>query len=191
MERSGPGVRWVETLIVWGLVAIGGVGLWASAAGSLFGGPEADQAALTLFAFFVALGLAATVTIWCFPGVWHRWMHRMPPDDGGRLDAGKMVFDILFWVLGLGTIVGMVAAGWHAVAVSAAIGTLLVGRLFADLWLHHRLGRRGAPDPWRSLADAGRKLDAIQAYRIETGAGLADAKESVETYMRSREDGRG
>ncbi len=35
----------------------------------------------------------------------------------------------------------------------------------------------------RALADRGQKINAIKAYREETGAGLKDAKEAVEAYM--------
>ena len=38
----------------------------------------------------------------------------------------------------------------------------------------------------RRLADSGRKIEAIKAYREATGAGLATAKEAVEAYMDSR-----
>jgi ribosomal protein L7/L12 len=41
-------------------------------------------------------------------------------------------------------------------------------------------------DEARRLADAGRKIEAIKAYREATGAGLADAKEAVEDYLRGR-----
>ncbi len=35
----------------------------------------------------------------------------------------------------------------------------------------------------RELADKGQKINAIKAYREETGGGLRDAKEAVEAYM--------
>jgi hypothetical protein len=35
----------------------------------------------------------------------------------------------------------------------------------------------------RRLADAGQKLQAIKVHRDETGAGLAEAKQAVETYL--------
>ncbi len=38
----------------------------------------------------------------------------------------------------------------------------------------------------RRLADEGRKIDAIKAYRDATGAGLKDAKDAVESYMAAR-----
>ena len=41
---------------------------------------------------------------------------------------------------------------------------------------------------WQALADEGpaRKIAAIKAYREETGAGLADAKQAVEEYIEGR-----
>jgi Ribosomal protein L7/L12 C-terminal domain len=35
----------------------------------------------------------------------------------------------------------------------------------------------------RQLADEGRKIEAIKLYREQTGAGLREAKETVESYM--------
>ena len=59
-----------------------------------------------------------------------------------------------------------------------------------DLILEH-LGIRHddlADDPClspmvRELADKGQKINAIKAYREETGVGLKDAKDAVESYM--------
>lgn len=36
------------------------------------------------------------------------------------------------------------------------------------------------------LADAGEKIPAIKLYRAKTGAGLAEAKEAIEDYLRRR-----
>jgi ribosomal protein L7/L12 len=59
-----------------------------------------------------------------------------------------------------------------------------------DLLLTHA-GLDYTPAPkaaWQALADEGpaRKIAAIKAYREETGAGLADAKRSVEKYIEGR-----
>lgn len=35
-------------------------------------------------------------------------------------------------------------------------------------------------------ADPGRKIEAIKIYREETGAGLAEAKEVIESFIKSR-----
>jgi ribosomal protein L7/L12 len=42
----------------------------------------------------------------------------------------------------------------------------------------------GLSDAVRRLADAGKKVEAIKAYRDETGAGLREAKEIIDGYMR-------
>ncbi len=42
------------------------------------------------------------------------------------------------------------------------------------------------PADVRSLADAGRKIHAIRALREQTGSSLAEAKNSVETYLDAR-----
>ncbi|MGP4976211.1 hypothetical protein [Brachybacterium tyrofermentans] len=45
-------------------------------------------------------------------------------------------------------------------------------------------GRAGAqiPERCRALADEGRHIEAIKAYRELTGAGLVDAKNAVDQY---------
>src|SRR5262245_15706843 len=46
----------------------------------------------------------------------------------------------------------------------------------------------GLSDRVKELArDPSRKIEAIKAYRDETGAGLADAKETVEAFIDSHE----
>ena len=42
------------------------------------------------------------------------------------------------------------------------------------------------PTEIRDLADAGRKIEAIKAHRDHYGSGLADAKDAIEAYLRSR-----
>lgn len=37
--------------------------------------------------------------------------------------------------------------------------------------------------PWRVLADAGLKIEAIRSYRTEKGCDLLDAKKVVDEYM--------
>lgn len=46
------------------------------------------------------------------------------------------------------------------------------------------LAGAGVSDEVRRLADAGQKIAAIKRQREETGAGLAEAKEAVESYLR-------
>lgn len=43
-------------------------------------------------------------------------------------------------------------------------------------------------DRVKELARQGRKIEAIKAYREETGKGLAEAKEAVEEWLRLEED---
>jgi hypothetical protein len=62
----------------------------------------------------------------------------------------------------------------------------------AYIWLFEGKGRKsaealtaaGLPEEVRRLADAGRKIEAIQALRQETGASLATACAAVEEYLR-------
>jgi hypothetical protein len=64
----------------------------------------------------------------------------------------------------------------------------------AYIWLFEGKGRHreeveallaaGLPEEVRQLADAGRTIEAIQALRRQTGAGLAAAKAAVEAYRR-------
>lgn len=42
------------------------------------------------------------------------------------------------------------------------------------------------PEEIRTLADAGRKIEAIKAHRERYGSGLTDAKDAIEAYLRSR-----
>ena len=49
--------------------------------------------------------------------------------------------------------------------------------------------RQGLPlsDRVKQLAiDPGRKIEAIKAYREETGAGLAEAKEAIEAFTKNK-----
>jgi hypothetical protein len=138
----GTASRWGETFLIWFVVAVGGCGLWLSSADPLFGGgADGVLVALTVFAFFVALGVAATVAIWWLPAFWDRWFYRLPPDGGGWLDAAKMLVALLFWVLAVVAVVHMVAAHWHPVAIGTAAGGFVLLRLVVEIWLHHRQGK--------------------------------------------------
>lgn len=46
----------------------------------------------------------------------------------------------------------------------------------------------GMSDQVKSLADEGRKMDAIKLYRVETGATLSEAQKAVEKYSESKPD---
>jgi hypothetical protein len=142
---SANAVRWGETLAIWSVVALGGLGLWASAADPVFGGFEADTIAFTLFAAFVTLGAVATILVWCWPGVWKRWFQEVPPEGDSRLEAAKMVTAAVFWVVAIATVLGMISSQWHPVAMGAVGGVLALARLATELFLHHRLGKRPAP----------------------------------------------
>jgi hypothetical protein len=142
MTKSGSAVRWGETFLIWSLVALGGLGLWVSSADPIFGGPEAGTVALTAFAFFVVFGVVATILIWCWPGVWKRWLQEVPPEGDSRLEAAKMVAATVFWILTLAAVVGMIASQWTPVAMGVLIGVLSLARLAIELALHHLLGRR-------------------------------------------------
>src|SRR5690242_7411539 len=91
-------LQWGDTLLIWFLVALGGLGLWIVAADPLFGGPEASVFALTMFAFVAGMGVVATILIWALPAVWDRWFHQVPPEGGGRLDAAKLVMGLVFGI---------------------------------------------------------------------------------------------
>ncbi len=94
-------------------------------------------------------------------------------------------------------IIAVIVAVWAGgtAAARAAFGPANRDRLARveqklDLLLTHA-GLDYTPAPkaeWQALADEGpaRKIAAIKAYREETGAGLADAKQAVEEYIEGR-----
>jgi fucose permease len=135
--------RWAQTVVLWVLIfLLGGVGLWFSAADPLFGGPDAMETAMTMFAFFVGLGLIATYAIWRAPVLWRRWMQRMPEEEGTALIAAKVVTGAVFWIVAVLLVIVMVTANWRPVAVGAMAGGLCVIRLVLDISLHHWLGKK-------------------------------------------------
>jgi hypothetical protein len=84
-----------------------------------------------------------------------------------------IVYNLLGWVIGLG--IGFVVL--KAAAVTSRIERkldLLVKHANIDL-------AKVATDEAAELARAGRKIEAIKAYRELTGAGLAEAKAKVES----------
>src|SRR5207302_1312175 len=112
--------------------------------------------------------------------------HQLPPEGGWRLDTAKMAGGAFFWGLALALVVYSVGQKWHPVAIGLAAGGIVLARLAVDIYLHHRFGGRGAPRPWRELADAGHKREAVRAFRRETGVGPAEAKAAVEAYLATR-----
>jgi hypothetical protein len=134
--------RWVETLVLWVLIGLGGVGLWISADDPIFGGPEMASAALTMLAFFVGLGVVATFLIWCWPAAWKRWLHRMPTDENWRLETAQTAVHLVFWAFALVVVWWMVVSQCRPITAGAIAGCLMVSRLVLDIALHHWLGRR-------------------------------------------------
>lgn len=135
-------VQWGETFLIWGLVGLGGAGLWVAAADPLFGVPEASVFALTMFAFIVGMGTVATILIWYWPAFWERWFHQVPAEGGNRLEAARMLTGLLFGILTVAAVVGLVAFQWHPITIGAIGGILLCSRLFVELWLHHQFGTK-------------------------------------------------
>jgi hypothetical protein len=94
-----------------------------------------------------------------------------------------------WWLIGLGVIVllGLLNAERQAASIRRDVArvdrklNLILQQMnisFDDF--------AGLSDRVKELArDPGRKIDAIKVYREETGAGLAEAKETVEAFMRS------
>jgi hypothetical protein len=78
-SKPGGANQWRDTILIWSAVALGGM--------PIFGGPELLPAGLTLFAFFVAFGAAATLLIWLWPAVWKRWFHSIPSKGSWRPSA--------------------------------------------------------------------------------------------------------
>ncbi|HVL11792.1 MAG TPA: ribosomal protein L7/L12 [Gemmata sp.] len=61
--------------------------------------------------------------------------------------------------------------------------------ILKHLGIDYREGDGELPTSARARADAGDKIGAIKAYREATGAGLAEAKRAVESYLgRARAD---
>jgi hypothetical protein len=92
------------------------------------------------------------------------------------------------WVAPALVLIGLLAI-WGLLSRTAARLERVERRL--NLVLRH-LGIDTAPgsplsDHVKGLADdPARKIEAIKAYRDETGAGLAEAKAAVEAYMNGR-----
>ena len=132
--------QWRDTIFIWIVVAVGGGGLWLSTADPIFGGPDLAPAALMMFAFFATMGVAATLMIWCWPAVWHRWFHLIPAEGNWRLEAAKMVSHGAIWIGAIVVVACMVTWKWRPVTVGAVAGCLMLGRLALDIGLQHWLG---------------------------------------------------
>jgi hypothetical protein len=139
---NGNSNRWVETVVLWVLICLAGIGLWLSAADPLFGGPEIARAALTIFAFFTGIGVVATLFIWCWPAFWNRWFHRMPAGENTRLGAATAISHLAYLGAGVLMVCWIGNAGVGPVAAGSVAGSLAVLCLLTDIVLHHWLGQR-------------------------------------------------
>jgi hypothetical protein len=178
--------QWGETLLIGVLVALGGIGLWIGVADPLFGGPEAAVFARTLFAFIAGMGLVATLLIWFWPAVWDRWFHQVPPEGGNRLDVAQLITSMVFGLLILAMLAAMVAFQWGPVTLGIIGGALLCSRLFLEIGLHHRLGKRPSALCWQVHHEVGRKNEAVQTSPREKGASLIQTRDAVEGLFCSR-----
>ena len=86
-----------------------------------------------------------------------------------------------FWLVAFALVV-LVMQGY---ALNARLGRLQ--RTLDRLAQHHGVdGGAGLSDRVKEIArDRGRTIEAIKAHRDETGAGLAEAKQAVEDYLRT------
>jgi ribosomal protein L7/L12 len=93
--------------------------------------------------------------------------------------------EIYFYLLGFLWLVSLAASYWDTAA--------RISRIERKLNL---LIRHAGIDPLQGLpvservkqlaGDPARKIEAIKVYRQETGAGLKEAKDAVETYINSK-----
>jgi hypothetical protein len=126
---------------------------------------------------------------------------RKPPGAPG---TSRVAATVWLWVI----VAGLLGLGWlqaqhpfFGLPLAHPLNLLIFGMCLAVgvgftayIWLFEGQGRHraeaeallaaGLPEEVRQLADAGRKIEAIQALRRQTGAGLATAKAAVEAYLR-------
>lgn len=126
---------------------------------------------------------------------------RKPPGGSGTSRAAATVW---LWVL----VAGLLGFGWLQVQhpffgapLTHPLNLLFFGLRLAEgvgftafIWLFEGKGRAaaeaeallaaGLPEEVRQLAGAGRKIEAIQSLRRQTGAGFAPAKAAVDAYLR-------
>jgi ribosomal protein L7/L12 len=98
-------------------------------------------------------------------------VQQLVPEGGAAVDL--IVYNLLGWVIGL-TVVFLVAR-------AAAVASRLERKL--DVLLRHSGVdlERLAVEEATALNRAGKKIEAIKAYRELTGCGLAEAKAKVES----------
>jgi ribosomal protein L7/L12 len=100
--------------------------------------------------------------------------------------------DYVYWLLGLTLVLIAYAAFTIVQRLDMILRQLLLLQRKADLALTH-LGvqppaeHSPLSERVRELAaDPAKKIHAIKLYREETGAGLAEAKDAVEKWMREK-----
>ncbi len=100
------------------------------------------SAEITMFAFFVAVGVGATLLIWCRPAVWERWLHQMPAGENVRLEVAQTCSHFAYLGAGVVMVCWIASRGVGPVAAGGVAGSLMVLCLLTDIGLHHWLGRR-------------------------------------------------
>jgi hypothetical protein len=126
-----------------------------------------------------------------------------PREPPGAAGTSRVAATVWLWVI----VAGLVGLGWlqaqhpffgmpltHPLNLTLFALCLAVGVVFtAYIWLFEGRGRKAEAgaltaaslsEEVRRLADTGRKVEAIQVLRRQTGAGLAAAKAAVEEYLR-------
>ena len=93
-------------------------------------------------------------------------------------------------------------SAWAAAAAVSAVAAAVAVYHTANAWFEHRermakielgldpdrpINKRPLSDRVKQLAgDPAKKIQAIKVYREETGAGLAEAKEAVESFISNK-----
>lgn len=101
---------------------------------------------------------------------------------------GALVVVWLYIMLVIGDLLRIEWRWTTAILWAAALGMMVLYSVvsFASRSRGGRAGRTSAPlsDRVKDIArDPSRKIEAIQAHREETGAGLAETKDAVEAYI--------
>jgi hypothetical protein len=137
-EPEQRGSQIVATVALWGVILLAGGGLWIFALDPFFGGQEALVAGLTIFGFFVGLGILVSLDIWWKPArPIVRSILKPTAADGARSPTLAHVLGWLgFWALTLTLIVYAVKNQWHPVVVGLGIGGLSVLRVVGEIALN-------------------------------------------------------
>ncbi len=89
--------------------------------------------------------------------------------------------DATFWLV-LAIFLGVLQVSFHTSQLSDTALRLKRVERRVDLILNH-LGLDPLQDMDQRVMKAGRKIAAIQEYRVQTGAGLKEAKDYVESRL--------